>query len=89
MVPFADKTDIHTVMITQVPKGYHSTIKKRERLTLTYYNNLLQYTVRNRAMILDLDELFEVATIEAIDTLQDPDYMVSTGFLMSSCKSEP
>ena len=40
-------------------------------------------------MILDLDELFEVATIEAIDTLQNPDYMVSTGFLMSSCKSEP
>lgn len=41
MVPFVDKSDLATITITQVPKGYHSTIKNRDGLKLTYYDNLL------------------------------------------------
>ena len=85
MVPFVDKTEMASILISQVPNGFHSTIKNRSDLRLSYYNNLLQYTAKNRAMIIDLDTLYEVATIEAIDTLQDPDRIVPTGFCMMSC----
>ena len=39
-------------------------------------------------MILDLDTLTEVQTIEAIDSIQDPDHMVDTGLRMFTSRTD-
>lgn len=88
MIPFSDKSEVGTVLLDEIPRSFYSNIKKRDELKISFYQNLLQYTVRNRAMILDLDTLTEVQTIEAIDSIQDPDHMVDTGLRMFTSRTD-
>ena len=53
--------------MTEVPKGYFTTIKDRANEKLSFFNNVLQVTVRTNGMIFDLDTLREVNAIESID----------------------
>ena len=70
--------------MTEVPKGYFTTIRGRTGKQLKFYDNLLQITMRAHGMIFCLDTRQEVEAIENIDMLQDPDTMVNTGFIMSA-----
>ena len=72
--------------MTEVPKGYFTTIKTRRGNYLKFYDNLLQITMRSHGIIFDLDpeKITEVEAIENIDVMQDPDSMVNTGFIMSA-----
>lgn len=79
--------DLNYIQMTEVPKGYFKTIKNRKGKHLTFYDNLLQITMRSHGIIIDLDELKEVEAIENIDQLQQPDTMVNTGFIMSASTS--
>ena len=55
--------------MTEVPKAYFTTIKDRNGLDLSFFNNLLQITVRADGMIFDLDSdpIREVNSVENID----------------------
>ena len=55
--------------MTEVPKGYYSTIKSRINGQLVFFNNILQITVQSHGMIFDLDSVTEVDAIETIDQL--------------------
>lgn len=72
--------------MTEVPKAYFTSIEKRVGKSMTFYNNLLQVTIMGNGIIynLDADPISEVTSIENIDTLQDTDSLVNTGFIMSS-----
>ena len=59
--------DIEHIQMTEVPKGYFTTIKSRIKEGMLFYNNILQVTVRSHGMIYDLDSLREVDSIESID----------------------
>ena len=53
--------------MTEVPKAFFTTVKKRKGLEMEFYDNLLQITERNHGIIFDLDSLNEVQAIEEID----------------------
>ena len=59
--------------MTEVPKQYFTTIKARNGDKLTFYDSLLQITVRLHGTIfnLDTDPIGEVDMLENIDQLQD------------------
>ena len=63
------RTDIPHIQLSEVPKSYFTTIKKRIGKHMEFYSNLLQITVRGNGMIFDLDSypISEVLTMEAID----------------------
>ena len=82
------KSDIKHIQMTEVPKAYYTTLRSRKGLDLSFYNNLLQITERNHGMIFDLDSMKEVHAIENIDQFQNPDHLISTGFIMSTSKNE-
>ena len=53
--------------MTEVPKAYFTTIKSRDGLKMTFYDNLLQITERNHGVIYDLESMKEINSIEQID----------------------
>ena len=59
--------DIDHIQMTEVPKGYFTSIKSRIKEGMQFYNNILQVTVRSHGMIYDLYSLREVDSIESID----------------------
>ena len=75
---------LRMIEVSTVPLGNHTSIKSCSSQSLTLYNNLVQYSVKTRAIIYDLDELREVGAIEGLDTLLDPDLVVVTGFNLSA-----
>ena len=79
---------LELIELTTVPLGNHTTIKSHNSKTMELYNNLVQYSVKNRAIIYDLDELREVGAIESLDKLIDPDLVVITGFNLTAAKSD-
>ena len=86
-----DKSDLKHIQMTEVPRSYCTTIKPSEGTEgISFYKDLLQITARSNAIHLNLDEETpdEVAQIENIDQLQDPDKVINTGFIMSSSKDE-
>ena len=75
---------LRMIEVSTVPLGNHTSIKSCSSQSLTLYNNLVQYSVKTRAIIYDLDELREVGAIEGLDALLDPDLVVVTGFNLSA-----
>ena len=62
-----EKSEIKHIQMTEVPKAFFTTVKKRKGLEMEFYDNLLQITERNHGIIFDLDSLNEVQAIEEID----------------------
>ena len=81
--------DLQHIQMTEVPKAYFTTIKKRNGEQIDCYDNLLQVTIRAHGMIFDLDStpIKEVESIENIDSFTIPDTTVNTGFIMSTSKT--
>ena len=64
-----DRDDLDHIQMTEIPKGYFTTIKSRNGKELKFFNSLLQITVRSHGIIFDLDTTREVESIENIDQL--------------------
>ena len=84
-----NKQDLLHIQMTEVPKLYFTTIKERSGHKLSFYDSLLQITVRSNGIIYDLDSkpFREVDSIESIDQIQNTDSIINSGFIMSTSQS--